>query len=221
MIANDGSMRCDVLVFFGCAMIFCINFARWLQKIEATCRPRNARFKDVHTGTKRCVSVKTSNRDSGISGSGNMQTPKSQIWRCFIRHETPFGRQTEQSGFGDFGICQHVLIFWDAMIFCNNFSRWLQKIVATCRARNPQFLMPPFIQKTGFRARMNKIKSRIPCSGNMCWFLGCVGFLRCMIFCNNFARWLQKIVRTSQMRCVGFSGMLRSFVTTLQDDYKR
>ena len=37
-------------------------------------------------------------------------------------------------------------------------------------------------------------------------------FWDAMIFCNNFARWLQKIVATC---CVGFSGMLRSFVTTL------
>ncbi len=36
---------------------------------------------------------------------------------------------------------------------------------------------------------------------------------------NNFARWLQKIVATV-MWCVGFSGMLCSFVTTLQDDSK-
>ncbi len=33
------------------------------------------------------------------------------------------------------------------------------------RARNPRFLMPHFGQKTGFRARMNEIKSGIPCSG--------------------------------------------------------
>jgi hypothetical protein len=63
-------MRC---VGFLDANIFCNNFARWLQKILATCdaiRPRNPRFKDVHTGTKRRLDVKTSNRDSGISGSG-------------------------------------------------------------------------------------------------------------------------------------------------------
>jgi hypothetical protein len=29
------------------------------------------------------------------------------------------------------------------------------------------------------------------------------------------------ITKDSSMRCVGFSGMLLSFVTTLQDDYKR
>ncbi len=28
------------------------------------------------------------------------------------------------------GMCW--LVLWDAMIFCNNFARWLQKIVATC-----------------------------------------------------------------------------------------
>ena len=67
----------------------------------------------------------------------------------------------------------------------------------------------------------------------MCWFLWdatifcnnfarwlqkivatwCVGFLDAMIFCNNFARWLQKIV--AALRFVGFYGMLWSFVTTL------
>ncbi len=48
----------------------------------------------------------------------------------------------------------------------------------------------------------------------MCWF-----FWDAMIFCNNFARWLQKIVATCDAMC-WFSGMLLSFVTTLQDDYK-
>jgi hypothetical protein len=33
-----------------------------------------------------------------------------------------------------------------------------------CRARNPRFLMLLFGQKTGFRDRMNEIKSGIPCS---------------------------------------------------------
>jgi hypothetical protein len=74
----------------------------------------------------------------------------------------------------------------------------------------------------------------------------CVGFLGCYYLCNKFARWLQQIVATV-MRCVTisdsvrgragltpegelglqtkdaicwFSGMLLSFVTTLQDDYK-
>ena len=68
------------------------------------------------------------------------------------------------------------MLFWDAMIFCNNFanmitndSRWCDVLV----------------------------------------------FWDAMIFCNNFARWLQKIVAFDAMRCVGFSGMLWSFVTTL------
>ncbi len=44
----------------------------------------------------------------------------------------------------------------------------------------------------------------VSCFSWMCWF-----FWDAMIFCNNFARWLQKIVATSQMRCVGFSGMTK------------
>jgi hypothetical protein len=76
-------------------------------------------------------------------------------------------------------------------------------------------------------------------SSNMCWFSGmrCVGFLGCdaLVFWDAM-RWF------SGMRCVGFLGcdalvfwdamrwfsgmclfseMLLSFVTTLQDDYKR
>jgi hypothetical protein len=43
----------------------------------------------------------------------------------------------------------------------------------------------------------------------MCWFFGDVlVFLDAMIFCNNFARWLQKIVATCDvlvfLGCVGF-----------------
>ncbi len=51
----------------------------------------------------------------------------------------------------------------------------------------------------------------------------CVGFSGML---GSFVTTLQddykKIVATSHvMRCVGFSGMRLSFVTTLQDDYKR
>ena len=44
----------------------------------------------------------------------------------------------------------------------------------------------------------------------MCWV-----FCDAMIFWNNFARWLQTIVAACSIRCVGFSGMLLSFVTSL------
>ncbi len=60
--------------------IFCY-LAKLLQKIidsqknqhiasYVATRPRNPRFKDVHTGTKRRLVDKKSNLDSGISGSG-------------------------------------------------------------------------------------------------------------------------------------------------------
>ncbi len=115
-------------------------------------------------------------------------------------------------------------------IFCNNFARWLQKMVATCDV-------------------MCWFSGMLPICDVMCWFSGMLP-----IFCNNFARWLQKIVATrarnprfyfvhagtkprfltkkwhqkSGIPCSGsncdvmcwFSGMLLSFVTTLQDDYK-
>jgi hypothetical protein len=61
-----------------------------------------------------------------------------------------------------------VLVFLDAMIFCNNFARWLQKIVATCDVL-------VFLGCVGF--------------SGMCWFFWDVlVFLDAMIFCNNFAR---------------------------------
>ncbi len=49
------------------------------------------------------------------------------------------------------------------------FARWVYKDTnarddMTTTARNPRFLMPLFGQKTGFSARMNEIKSGIPCS---------------------------------------------------------
>ena len=47
----------------------------------------------------------------------------------------------------------------------------------------------------------------------MCWFLW-----DATIFCNNFARWLQNIVACDVMGWL--SGMLLSFLTTLQDGYK-
>ncbi len=53
------------------------------------------------------------------------------------------------------------------------------------RARNPRFLIPHFGQKSGFRVRMNEIKSGIPCSGifvpkmgRRSWSLGRVAMSR-------------------------------------------
>jgi hypothetical protein len=132
-----------------------------------------------------------------------------------------------------------VLFFWDAMIFCNNFARWLQKIVATCHVMCWFFwgvlgwffwiclvrfsgicwfsgMLWSFVQLCKM---ITKDSGNMWCVGfsGVCWFFG-----DAMILCNNFTRWLQNIVATSHwdaMCC--FSWMLWSFVTTLQDDYKR
>ena len=48
----------------------------------------------------------------------------------------------------------------------------------------------------------------------------CPAFQNLRLGSINFARWLQKIVATCDAMC-WFLGMLWSFVTTLQDDYKR
>ena len=73
-----------------------------------------------------------------------------------------------------------VLVFWDATIFCNDFARWLQKIVATCDV---------------------------------------LVFGHAMIFCNNFARWLQKIIATQKNQHIipmqsRHRSMLLSFVSS-------
>jgi len=47
-------------------------------------RPRNPRFKDAHTGTKRRFEVKRNNRESGISGTGCIYLPENHN----IHHRT-------------------------------------------------------------------------------------------------------------------------------------
>ncbi len=146
-------MWSDVLVFWD-ATIFCKNFARWIQKIVATCDVTDVMW---WAGFLGCYYV--------LKQLCKMITKYSSNTWCHW--------------------CD-VLVFWDATIFCNNFARWLQKIVATCDVTDV-----------------------------MCWF-----FWDATIFCNNFARWWQKIVATFDDVMGWFSGMLLSFVTTLQDDYK-
>jgi hypothetical protein len=140
--------------------------------------------------------------------------------------------------------------FWDATIFCNNFARWLQKMIATCdvmRCVGVSWMLHNFsrwLQKMiatlcspneDFRKPKNISDRRVEhfssnrgpnliltplkkCSKRRSEMF--FGFLKSSFGSINFARWLQKIVATV-MWCVGFSGMLWSFVTTLQDDYKR
>jgi hypothetical protein len=49
---------------------------------KGVCGPRNPRFKDVQTGTKRCLEGKTNNQISGISGSA----PTRVLDDYFFRH---------------------------------------------------------------------------------------------------------------------------------------
>jgi hypothetical protein len=57
---------------------------------------------------------------------------------------------------------------------CNSVGSKMHKDgILTFRARNPRFLVPLFGQKTGFRARMNEIKSGIPCSAYVCLVSTC------------------------------------------------
>ncbi len=80
-----------------------------------------------------------------------------------------------------------VLVFWDATIFCNNFARLLQKIVAKCDVLG-------FLGCSYLLWQLCEMITKD--SSNMRWW--CVGFSvwDAMTVCNNFARWLQKIVAT-------------------------
>jgi hypothetical protein len=167
-----------------------------ITKIVATCRPRNPRFKDVHTGTKRRLDVKTSNR---ISGSGNMRIYDAMFWflycACSPACDVLVFMRCDVLGFlGCYYLLQQLCkmitkdssnmcwVFRDAMIFCNNFARWLQKIVATV------------MWCVRFSGMLLSFVTTLPDDYN--------DSSNCDVMC-----WV--------------SGMLWSFVTTLQDDYKR
>ncbi len=163
-------MRC---VDFLHVMIFCSNFARWLQKIVTL-------WCDVLVFWMLWSFVTTLKMIT--KDSSNMWCV-GFYWMCwfFLDVLVFLGCWF----FLDVLVFLGCVGFWDSTIFCNNYARWLQKIVATSH----------------------------------CNVMRCAGFLDVMIFCNNFTRWLQKIV-TCEAMC-WFSKMLWSFVTTLQDDYKR
>ncbi len=65
----------------GCESIPQMKQQPSVSSLSVAARPRNPRFKDAHTGTKRRLDVKTSNLDSGISGSG-----RSWVVRDSVRH---------------------------------------------------------------------------------------------------------------------------------------
>ena len=82
--------------------------------------------------------------------------------------------------------------FWDATIFCNNFARWLQKIVA-CYDALDWFFWDATIFCNNFARWLQKI---VACDVLVFW--------DATIFCNNFARRLQKLVATLRCSMLGF-----------------
>ncbi len=172
-------MWCDVLGFLD-AMIFCNNFARWLQKIVATwcvqpsaTRPlfgTNLHFRQFQEMTNHECRMKL--------------LSKCLKWRFVPKR----GRVAEG------WMCW---VFWDAMIFCNNFARWLQKIVATwcvwffgmCWV-----FWDAMIFCNNFARWLQKIAA--VCDVLVFW--------DATILCNNFTRWLQKVVATCDV--FGFLG---------------
>ncbi len=162
-------MWCDVLVFWA-APIFCNNFARWLQKIAACWCVGFLGCSYLFNHFARWLQK--------IVACDVMQSTESPIFDALFGHKTGFRAGMNEIKIGDSVLWCNVLVFWDAMIFFNNFARWLQKIVA-CWCLG--FLGVGFLG-VGFWELV---------SGS--WFLG-VGFWElifwdAMIFCNNFARW--------------------------------
>ncbi len=108
-------MCCDVLVFWD-AMIFCDNFARWLQKIVATC--------DV----TRWFSWMLWSFVLTLQDDQKIVACEAMCWVCW--YVMIFCNNFCKMITKDSSIMWRKLVFWDVMIFCNNVARWLQKIVA-------------------------------------------------------------------------------------------
>ncbi len=148
--------------------------------------------------------------------------------------------------------------FWDATIFCNNFARWLQKIVATCdamcwfsgkqhadpeipdlkmliRAGNAVWRSKRRIGIRGFQGLATcdadlwstfKGREYLLCSAN---HLKSASKIRISSFVppskifvwEGYSHYSNCRFLTVLLPHCWFNGMLWSFVTTLQDDYKR
>ncbi len=80
--------------------------ATFLFAAMVACRPRNPRFKDVHTGTKRRLGDKKSNRDSGISGSG-----------CIL----PCARYSQNAWF-----TKHVVVCFTCHFIADHILKWFK-----------------------------------------------------------------------------------------------
>ncbi len=109
-----------------------------------------------------------------------------------------------------------VLVFLDATIFCNNFTRWLQKI-ASCDAFVSGMLL-------SFVTTLQDDNKRW--YHEICWFSGQGNMqLRNVRFTIRKSPVIQIVsiskVSKSVVACHPVSGMILSFVTTFQDDYKR
>ncbi len=132
----DALVFWDVLVFLD-SMIFCNNFARWLQEIVATCASWHLGGAPPPLPTHPAAGLPAAApRPSSMRW---LQSTESPILFRSCGHETPFYDQKGASKIGDIVLWCDVLwhamcwFFWDATILCNNFARWLQKIVA-CEA---------------------------------------------------------------------------------------
>ncbi len=140
MIAKDSSMRLCWVFWY--VMIFCINFARWLQKIEATCDAIDRRqltpILDKPAFSRIPQTLQPQFVVPNFRGFVKRQVCPKWGWvaddwmQCvgFSRMLWSF-LTTLQDDSKDSSNMWYVLVFWDATIFCNNFARWLQKIVAT------------------------------------------------------------------------------------------
>jgi len=107
-----------------------------------------------------------------------------------------------------------VLGFWDATHFCNNFmlpKRRFWKVGWTFQKEFSKHF-------STIRGPNRVLTSLEKCFENYFWNVYSA-YQNLRLGGVNFARWLQKILaKCHALRCVGFSGMLLSFVKPLQHD---
>ena len=118
---------------------------------------------------------------------------------------------------------------WDDMIFCNHLAKfvhpqrrfWKTEQKMNCGFSIDFSMVPSPVKRTSKMMFSSFVhSSKIQWKGPRKWcFHLCSPVQNLRLGSTNFARWLQRIVASCDvMRCVGFLGMLWSFVTSLYDD---
>ncbi len=172
------------------ARCVCSIFARWGYKNTNARNDMTMRC----LFSERCVCIFVVYLQDGVT---KIQT-HAMTWRCVAL-------------FSDWCVCILIKYLQDGFTKIQTHA---------IRARNTRFRCLFFGQKTGFRARMNGIKSGIPCSARndmtmRCFVFGLMRLYRGKIF----ARWVCKNTnaRDITLRCLLLERCVCIFVVYLQD----